>query len=57
MVVWYVHRRTAPSQLAVILPAVLATVVAVGCVVQVVRIGESGSRAVWTGVVSSQPRH
>lgn len=35
--------------------AALATVLAVGSVVQVVRIGESGSKAVWKGNVSSQP--
>ncbi len=34
--------------------AVLCLVVAVGTVVQVVRIGESGSKAVWSGVVSSR---
>lgn len=38
-------------QLAV---AVVCLVVAVGTVVQVVRVGESGSKAVWSGVVSSQ---
>ena len=36
--------------------AALATVLAVGSVVQVIRIGESGSKAVWQGNVSSQPR-
>jgi hypothetical protein len=35
--------------------ALLATVLAVGSIVQVVRIGESGSKAVWQGNVSSQP--
>jgi hypothetical protein len=30
-----------------IVPAVLATVLAVGCVVQVYRIGDSGAKAVW----------
>ena len=35
--------------------AALATVLAVGSVVQVIRIGESGSKAVWKGNVSSQP--
>ena len=35
--------------------AALATVLAVGGVVQVVRIGESGSKAVWQGNVSYQP--
>jgi hypothetical protein len=34
--------------------AVVCLVVAVGTVVQVVRVGESGSKAVWSGVVSSQ---
>jgi hypothetical protein len=38
-----------------LIAAVLATVLAVGSVVQVVRIGESGSKAVWQGNVSSQP--
>jgi hypothetical protein len=35
--------------------AALATVLAVGSVVQIVRIGESDSKAVWQGNVSSQP--
>ena len=34
--------------------AVLAVAVAVGSVVQVVRIGESGSKAVWQGVADSR---
>ncbi len=34
--------------------AVVCLVVAVGTVVQVVRIGESGSKAVWSGIVSSR---
>ncbi len=33
--------------------AVLATLVAAGAIVQTVRIGESGSKAVWSSVVSS----
>jgi hypothetical protein len=37
-----------------LIAAVLATALAVGSVVQVVRIGESGSKAVWQGNVSSQ---
>ena len=35
--------------------AALATALAVGSVVQIVRIGESDSKAVWQGNVSSQP--
>jgi mRNA-degrading endonuclease toxin of MazEF toxin-antitoxin module len=39
---------TAPLQLVV---AVVATVVAVGAIVQTVRIGDSGAQAVWRGTV------
>jgi hypothetical protein len=42
-------RGSAPLQLIV---AVLVTVVALGTIVQVVRIGDSGAKAVWKGVVS-----
>jgi hypothetical protein len=65
--VWLLDRRSRPddrvaatppvpasirgSARVQVLAAVLATVAAVGAVVQVARIGESGSRAVWTGVV------
>lgn len=37
--------------------AVLAVVVSVGSVVQVYRIGESGSKAVWSGSFSEEPRN
>jgi uncharacterized membrane protein len=36
---------------------VLALAIAVGTIQQVVRIGESGSRAVWTGNFSEKPTH
>lgn len=47
----------APARVNVLtlVAAVLATVLAIGSVVQVVRIGESGSKAVWQGNVSSRP--
>jgi hypothetical protein len=47
----------APARVSAVtmVAALLATVLAVGSVVQVVRIGESGSKAVWQGNVSSQP--
>jgi hypothetical protein len=35
--------------------AVLAVVIAVGSVVTVYRIGDSGARAAWTGQFSEQP--
>ena len=43
-------RGSAPLQLIV---AVLVTVVGLGTVAQVVRIGDSGAQAVWKGVVST----
>ena len=43
-------RGSAPLQLIV---AVLVTVVALGTVAQLVRIGDSGAQAVWKGVVST----
>lgn len=43
--------RAASTPVVTVLIAVLAVVVAVGAVVQVYRIGESGSAAVWTGSV------
>src|SRR4051794_23703735 len=58
-VVWFLGRRTPEATEAVVLPptagaaalqvvvAVLATVVAVGAIVQVYRIGDSGAQAVW----------
>lgn len=47
----------APARVNVLtlVAAVLSTVLAIGSVVQVVRIGESGSKAVWQGNVSSRP--
>lgn len=48
-----VSGAASPSLLATALVGVLATAVAVGTVIQVVRVGESGSRAVWHGVVST----
>lgn len=48
----------ASTQMVVqVVAAVLAVAVGVGTIVQVVRIGESGSRAVWQGSFSEQPRH
>lgn len=61
--VWFLSRRTAEAREAVVLPptagaaavqvivAVLATVVAVGAIVQTYRIGDSGAQAVWKGIV------
>jgi hypothetical protein len=43
-------RGSAPLQLIV---AVLVTVVALGTIAQVVRIGDSGAKAVWKGVVQT----
>jgi hypothetical protein len=40
-----------------IVVGVLAVAISVGAVQQVVRTGEAGSRAVWTGNFSSQPRN
>jgi hypothetical protein len=63
--VWYVARRTATAQPgerpAVVVGAarvqlvlaVLVTVAALGTVAQLVRIGDSGAKAVWTGVLPS----
>jgi hypothetical protein len=62
-VVWVLGRRTAEATEPVVLSptagaaavqvvvAVLATVVAVGAVVQTYRIGDSGAQAVWSGSV------
>jgi hypothetical protein len=61
--VWLLGRRTAEAKEAVVLAptagtaavqvvvAVLATVVAVGAIVQTYRIGDSGAQAVWSGSV------
>ncbi|MCW2724136.1 MAG: hypothetical protein JWN35_1057 [Frankiales bacterium] len=62
--VWLLDRRTAPAPTRVVLAgargsvavtllvAVLATAVAVGTLVQIYRIGDSGAKAVWTGSVA-----
>jgi len=67
---WFLQRRAAvaggaaggaagaatrPGALFVV-AAVLSVVAAVGSVVQVVRIGDSGAKAVWSGQVTSAPR-
>jgi hypothetical protein len=61
--VWFLSRRTGEATDPVVLPAtaglaaiqmlvaVLATVAAVGAVVQTARIGDSGAQAVWKGSV------
>jgi hypothetical protein len=61
--VWFLGRRTAEATEPVVLAptagaaavqvvvAVLATLVAVGAVVQTYRIGDSGAQAVWSGSV------
>lgn len=67
--VWFVHRRTAATDAPLTDPgrvsalaadgrlraaaAVLSLAVAVGAVVQVYRIGDSGAKATWHGRVSS----
>lgn len=66
--VWYARSWLAPSMAGIgsgaransaitIAIAVLAVAVAVGSLVQIYRIGESGSRAVWTGSFSATPNH
>ncbi|MEP6851333.1 MAG: DUF2231 domain-containing protein [bacterium] len=47
---WYAPRRAARSTGTFAVLCVLAVVVSVGSVVQVYRIGDSGSKAVWSGV-------
>jgi hypothetical protein len=66
LAVWYLARRATEATDAALLPpatgaaavqlvvAVLATVVAVGAIVQTVRIGDSGAQAVWKGSVVSK---
>jgi hypothetical protein len=63
--VWLLGRRTTEARRPVVLPAtagtarvqilvaVLATVAAVGTIVQTVRIGDSGAQAVWHGSIRS----
>jgi hypothetical protein len=48
------NQIAARPHVVTLVAAALATVLAVGSVVEVVRIGESGSKAVWQGNVSSQ---
>jgi hypothetical protein len=55
---WLVSRRTEwdralPLRIGI---AVVVTVIAAGATVQTVRIGESGSKAVWQGNVADQSR-
>lgn len=50
-------RATRVGMMVTVLTAVLALTAGVGSVVQIYRIGESGSRAVWTGHFSEQPTH
>ena len=51
------HRRGRPVPPAVlIVVAVLSVAAAVGSVVQVVRIGDSGAKAVWSGGFSTTPQ-
>jgi hypothetical protein len=47
--------RTIPAAVLVVV-AVLSVIAAVGSVVQVVRIGESGAKAVWSNNYSAAPR-
>lgn len=49
---WWFHRTDRRDVLTKV-AAGLAIVAALGCIVQIVRIGHSGAEAVWTGVVSS----
>jgi uncharacterized membrane protein len=44
---WREVRATAPGLVVTVVVAVIAIVVGVGSIVQVVRIGDSGARAVW----------
>jgi formate hydrogenlyase subunit 3/multisubunit Na+/H+ antiporter MnhD subunit len=58
LLVAFVHRRS-DRPIPVWVRAVagtVATAVAIGSLVQTVRIGESGSKAVWKGSYSQQPR-
>lgn len=54
---WAYYRFASTVKLPVsIVLAVLALVAGAGSMVQVYRIGDSGSKAVWTGSFSSQPQ-
>jgi hypothetical protein len=62
---WYLERRATTERVEArpvpalgsarvqVLVAVLVTVAASGAVVQLVRIGDSGAKAVWTGILPS----
>ena len=59
VLVWLWERSSAPALHGTpgrIVVGVLAVAISVGAVKQVVRTGEAGSRAVWTGNFSSQPK-
>ncbi|MFC9555308.1 DUF2231 domain-containing protein [Rhodococcus sp. NPDC056960] len=47
------ERKSEPSRPLTLIVALLAVVVAVGTVIQVYRIGESGSRATWNDAVTA----
>ncbi|MDF3313304.1 hypothetical protein P3H15_51280 [Rhodococcus sp. T2V] len=47
------ERKTDPSRPLSLIVAALALVVATGTIVQVYRIGESGSRAAWSDVITT----
>ncbi|MFF2113554.1 DUF2231 domain-containing protein [Rhodococcus koreensis] len=47
------ERKTDPSRPLTLIVAALALVVATGTIVQVYRIGESGSRAAWSDVITT----
>ncbi|NDV05042.1 hypothetical protein GXW84_10995 [Rhodococcus sp. IEGM 248] len=47
------ERKADPSRTLTLIVAALALVVAVGTIVQVYRIGESGSRAAWSDVITT----
>jgi hypothetical protein len=47
--------NTRIGMMAAVLTIILALIVGAGSVIQIYRIGESGSRAVWTGHFSEQP--
>ncbi|MCX5043477.1 hypothetical protein OG921_09885 [Aldersonia sp. NBC_00410] len=47
------ERQKGPSRALTLIVAVLALAVATGTIVQVYRIGESGSRATWSDVITS----
>lgn len=65
VVLWLWHRRSGAAggsatgrgrAVAGVVIGVIATAVAIGSVVHVIRVGESGSRAVWEGSYTSSPQ-